>query len=196
MRKVLLAGLLALVAAALIVTVALAHGGKGEGKRLAAKLDSYQEVPTLSTTGHGKFKAKVRGDTIEYRLSYADLTSPVKFAHIHLGRPAVNGGVIAFLCGGGGKPACPASGEVTGTIVAADVMGLPDQGLAAKDFAAFVRALKAGATYANVHTDNFPSGEIRGQINGGHGHGFDQGFGFGGGGERGKGHEDKGGHDH
>lgn len=32
------------------------------------------------------------------------------FAHIHVGRPGTNGGVAAFLCGGGDKPACPLSG--------------------------------------------------------------------------------------
>jgi CHRD domain len=89
----------------------------------------------------------------------------VLFAHIHLGQEGVNGGVAAFLCGGGGKPACPQeSGEVTGTIVAGDVQAIPAQGLAANDIGALIRAIKHGATYANVHTDNFPSGEIRGQI--------------------------------
>ncbi len=172
MKKLLLGGLLALAAAALTVTVAIAHDrGGGGGKQLSAHLDSYQEVPTLSTTGHGKLRARVRGDSIEFKLSYSDLSSPVKFAHIHLGREAVNGGVIAFLCGGGGKPACPASGEVTGTIVPADVIGPADQGIAAGEFDELVRALRAGATYANVHTDDFGSGEIRGQIDG-HGRHF------------------------
>ena len=109
----------------------------------------------------------------------------MKFAHVHFGREGVNGGVIAFLCGGGGKPACPASGEVTGTIVPADVVGPADQGIAAGEFAEFVRALKAKAVYANVHTDTFGNGEIRGQVNG-HGH---HGFGHGDKGKGGKGHD-------
>ena len=89
----------------------------------------------------------------QFKLRYSDLSSPVKFAHVHFGREGVNGGVIAFLCGGGGKPACPASGEVTGTIVPADVIGPAAQGIAAGEFDEFVRALKADAVYANVHTD-------------------------------------------
>jgi hypothetical protein len=30
--------------------------------------------------------------------------------------------------------------------------------------AAFVRAIKSGFAYANVHTNLFPTGELRGQI--------------------------------
>ena len=167
MKKLLLAGVLVLGAAALTVTVALAHNGNG-GKGHKAHLDGYQEVPAISTSGNGKLKVKINGDSAQYKLRYSDLSSPVKFAHIHFGREGVNGGVIAFLCGGGGKPACPASGEVTGTIVPADVVGPAAQGIAAGEFDEFVAALKAKATYANVHTDNFGDGEIRGQI--GHGH--------------------------
>ena len=53
---------------------------------------------------------------------------------------------------------------MTGTIVADDVQGLAAQNLAAKDITALIRAIKAGYTYANVHSDQFPGGEIRGQI--------------------------------
>lgn len=168
MKKLLLGGVVAVAAAALIVTVALAHNGNG-GKGFKAHLDGYQEVPAISTTGHGKFKIKVNGDSAQFKLRYSDLSSPVKFAHVHFGREGVNGGVIAFLCGGGSKPACPASGEVTGTIVPSDIVGPADQGIAAGEFAEFVQALKNDAVYANVHTDNFGNGEIRGQVDG-HGH--------------------------
>jgi hypothetical protein len=73
--------------------------------------------------------------------------------------------VAAFLCGGGGKPACPpAGGTITGTITAADVVAIPTQNLAAGDLASLMKAIRAGVAYVNVHTTNFPSGEIRGQI--------------------------------
>ena len=72
----------------------------------------------------------------------------------------------AFLCGGGGKPACPATGgTVTGAIRAADGIGPAGQGIAAGEFAELVRAMRAGKTYANVHTSpTYAGGEIRGQI--------------------------------
>ena len=71
-----------------------------------------------------------------------------------------------FFCGGGGKPACPTtnSGTVSGTIAAADVVGPTAQGFNAGDIAPVIAALRAGVTYANMHTAKFPGGEIRGQI--------------------------------
>jgi hypothetical protein len=46
------------------------------------------------------------------------------------------------------------------------VVGPAGHGIAAGEFAELVRALRAGAAYANVHTTTFPAGEIRGQIEG------------------------------
>ena len=86
------------------------------------------------------------------------------FAHIHFGKPATNGGVIAFLCGGGGKPACPASGEVSGVIMPDDVVGPEAQGIAPGEFHELVRAIKRNATYVNVHTETYPTGELRGNV--------------------------------
>jgi len=132
-----------------------------------ARLEGFNEVPAISTTGEGKFKAQISNDetTIEYELSYDGLEGGAAFAaHIHLGQSGVIGGVMAFLCGGGGKPACPASGTVTGTIVAADIIGPAGQGIAAGELDEVIEAIRAGKAYANVHTPTFPGGEIRGQI--------------------------------
>jgi hypothetical protein len=73
--------------------------------------------------------------------------------------------VSAFLCGGGDKPPCPPqSGTIVGTIDPADVIGPANQGIAPGEFAELVTAMRAGVTYANVHSSKFPNGEIRGQI--------------------------------
>ena len=158
-----LAGALALTALASYGTAAL--GKKGELK--ARKMSSYLEVPSVSTTARGTIEAKINNSTIEYKLTYSGLSGNPAQAHIHLGQPGANGGIVAFLCGGGGKPACPAStsGTVSGTIVAADIQALAVQGIAGPaDFGEVTAAMKAGFTYANVHTANFGGGELRGQI--------------------------------
>jgi len=144
-------------------------GGRGEqdnNGQFRAKLSGFQETPTLFSSGSGTFKATLSDDgtTLTYTLSYAGLVGAAA-AHIHLGAPAIAGGVSAFLCGGGGKPACPGtSGTVTGTITAADVIGPSLQGIAAGNFAGLIASMRAGVTYVNIHTTAHPGGEIRGAI--------------------------------
>jgi hypothetical protein len=154
----------AVIGVAGTTTAAVAGGGK-----MKAKLSGFQEVPAVLTDGNGKFKAKISRseDRIDYTLSYEDLEGGnVLFAHIHLAQRLANGPVVAFLCGGGTKPTpCPPSGTVTGTITPADVIPRPAQGVLTFDD--LVEAMRAGITYANVHTARSPDGEIRGQIRGG-----------------------------
>jgi hypothetical protein len=80
---------------------------------------------------------------------------------------------MAFLCsnlGGAppGVPLCPNNpgvNEVSGTITPASIVGsAAGQGIAAEDFDAFREAVIEGTGYANIHTTNFPSGEIRGPL--------------------------------
>jgi hypothetical protein len=133
-----------------------------------ADLLGAEETPAISTQGRGFFVGVLNdaGTSLAFTLLYFGLEGgAAAVAHIHLGQTSVAGGVSAFLCGGGGKPACPAGGTpVVGTIVAADVVGPANQGITAGQFAELVRALRNGNTYANVHTATFASGEIRGQI--------------------------------
>jgi hypothetical protein len=139
------------------------HGG---GHSLGAELKGFSEVPAVSTTARGRLKLQIDGNEIHYSLTYSGLEGPVLFAHIHFGQEDVEGGVAAFLCGGGSKPACPQSGEVTGTITSSDVVGPAAQGIAAGEIDELIAAIRAGKTYSNVHSDKFPMGEIRGQIGG------------------------------
>jgi CHRD domain len=160
------AGVIALLLAAAGVTVAGADRGGGD---FDARLSGYEETAmSISTTGSGRFEADVdrRSQTIDYVLSYRDIEGgAVSAAHIHLGRRATSGGVSTFLCGGGDKPPCPqGSGTVEGTIDAADITGPPGQGIEPGAFDELVRAMEAGATYANVHSMRWPGGEIRGQL--------------------------------
>lgn len=158
-----LAFALAALTVALIANVALGDD-RGHAR---ATLSGYEETPsTLSSPGRGELRATIdEGNSeITYELTFSGLTA-VSAAHIHLGQRATTGGVSAFLCGGGGQAACPTSaGTVTGTIRPANVIGPAAQGIAAGEWNELVAAMRAGYTYANVHTTAFPGGEIRGQI--------------------------------
>jgi hypothetical protein len=137
-------------------------------QRLTTTLTGYQEVPSKSTVGSGALELVIdeASQSIAYTLTYT-VEQPPLFAHIHFAQRGVNGAIVADLCGMPGTPPCPgASGTVSDVIEAEEIKAqVPDQGIEAADFAEFVRALRAGHTYANVHTPRFPGGEIRGQIN-------------------------------
>jgi len=152
------------------------------GNRFGGNLTGYNETPsTLSTTGNGRFDLLIddRRDEVHWQLSYADLESAVTQAHIHLGRPATSGGVSVFFCttlgnGPAGTQACPpAPATISGTFTAADVIGPTAQGIAPGEFEELLRAIRSGATYANVHTLGRPGGEIRTPLRRGHSHGGD-----------------------
>ncbi len=160
------------------VAASAASGGDRSG-RFSADLEGYQEVPAVSTVAGGSFRARAdhSGTSVRWRLRYAGLEAPVQQAHIHFGQESVNGGVSVFLCSNlGNAPAgtqtCPPSGAVSGTFTSAGVIGPSAQGIAAGELAELLSALRAGVAYANVHSEKFPGGEIRGQV-GGHRHHHD-----------------------
>ena len=133
-------------------------------------LSGYQEVPAISTEASGKFEAKVPrgGGPIRYELRYRGLPD-VNQAHLHFAQKGVNGDIVVFICsnlgnGPEGTPACPpGSAKLTGTATSADVVAT-DQGIAAGELDEVKRAVRAGAIYANVHSAEFPGGEIRAQL--------------------------------
>ena len=157
--------------------VVLALGSmSAAGDDFVARLSPGQEVPALSSTGSGRFKAHIdeATKTISFELSYENLVlaEPPLFAHIHMGQRGVNGGVSVFLCGPPENAAqtCPvAPATIVGELTPANIVGPVPQGIdPATDvdagFQELVALLRSGRTYANVHSSRFPGGEIRGQI--------------------------------
>jgi len=158
--------ILALVAALTVTGVIVLPSLAVAAESFKATLTGPKEVPVCSTTGSGTLQLTIPdGSTqIDFTLTY-DLDGSITVAHIHLGKRTEAGGVSVFFCGGGGKPDCPASpNTVTGTIVAGDVLGPIPQGIAPGQFDELLSAIRSGFTYANVHSDICPSGEVRGQI--------------------------------
>src|SRR5215211_1548280 len=160
-KRLQLTGAVAVLAIVGVVTTSALAGGDRE---LRTRLTGFQEVPAVSTDASGKFQAKLRTSSqeIQYRLSYADLTGAVQQAHIHLGQRAVNGGISVFLCSNlgngppGTQPCPPAPATITGTITPAQVGGPAAQGIDAMEFDELVDAIRAGVTYANVHSETYP----------------------------------------
>jgi CHRD domain len=157
-------------ALALVLTAATIAVASGSSFSMKARLTGYEEVPALSSPATGRFSATSDGDTITYTLTYTDFPTPVLQSHIHFGQKGVSGGVSIFLCtnlgnGPAGTPACPPDGgTVTGTVDASDVVGPAAQGIAPGEWSEIVAAIRAGISYANIHTQQYPPGEIRGQI--------------------------------
>jgi CHRD domain len=137
-------------------------------------LTGNEEVPIVLTAGRGLLTATINeeGTEIAYKLEYSGLEADVTQAHIHVGQPRVNGGISVWLCSNLASPPTPAGvqpcpvreGTIEGVLTSADVVGPASQGIVAGDFARLLLALRAGQTYANVHTTRSTGGEIRSQI--------------------------------
>jgi CHRD domain-containing protein len=168
------------LAVATTSAVALARGDK-----VKETLIGYDEVPSVSTVASGVFNATISKDEsqIDWQLSYAGLEGTIQQAHIHIGNVGVNGGITVFLCtnlgnGPAGIQACPdPPAAISGTILAADVspnipatLAARNQGLNTGEIDELIAAIRAGATYVNVHSTLWPGGEIRSQIDKGHNH--------------------------
>jgi hypothetical protein len=163
--------ILIMIMAGLLATATVA-----KADQIRALLTGYEETPAaVSTTGRGEFQATIDsdGDAIGYRETFSGLQGTVTQSHIHVGQLSITGSVVIFLCQTatnpdptGLAPQCPQQGTVTGRITAANVIAgaTASQQLAAGDLAAVITAIRAGAAYANVHTNLSPGGEIRGQI--------------------------------
>jgi uncharacterized membrane protein YczE len=128
-------------------------------------LHGSHEVPANDSRAQGQaiFYVSTDGQSLSYKLIVANIQN-VTQAHIHLAAAGVNGLVVAWLYPSG-PPAQLIPGRSSGvlaegTITAANLVGP----LAGQSLSALIEAIRADVAYVNVHTSQFPPGEVRGQI--------------------------------
>jgi hypothetical protein len=141
-------------------------GAHDDARRVfTAHLSGDQEVPPADTRAQGQavFRLSADGTELHYRLIVANIEN-VTQAHIHLAPAGVNGPVVAWLYPDA-PPAQLIPGRTSGvlamgTITEDDLVGL----LAGASLEELIDVIIAGNAYVNVHTSQFPPGEVRGQI--------------------------------
>jgi hypothetical protein len=165
MQRSLITAIPLAVIMALVLVIALAMTSTAASNNFASPMSGDQEVPEADThaTGVATYKLSADGTELHYRLNVANIEN-VTQAHIHLAPRGVNGPVVAWLYPSG-PPAQLIPGRTdgtlaTGVITAGSLVGP----LAGQSLDALIEAIRAGNAYTNVHTSQFPGGEIRGQI--------------------------------
>jgi hypothetical protein len=134
-------------------------------RNFVATLSGGEEVPAADTNARGqtKFQLSSDGTELDFQLIVANIEN-VTQAHIHMGARGVNGPVVVWLYPDG-PPAQLIPGRTDGilsegTITAANLVG-PLAGGSLQDL---LDLMADGNAYVNVHTSQFPAGEVRGQI--------------------------------
>jgi hypothetical protein len=149
------------VLAALFLVVGGCSSDNDEFDFFEAELSGGNEVPPRSTAASGRAGFAFDGTNLVYSIEVDDISNVI-FAHIHSGAAGVNGPVRVFLfCSPGATCSFSTTDQTTmvsGTLTAANMV---PGGIT---FEQMLAEMQAGTAYVNVHTTQFPGGEIRGQI--------------------------------
>jgi hypothetical protein len=132
-----------------LALLVLLPGAAGADTFFTANVDGAQEVPPTGSpaVGFGRVMLNESETQIVASVYYSGLGSGVVLGHIH--GPSGPGGNAPVLF-----DLAPQTGVTEGSVVGATFAITPSQ----------VQQLKSGQLYFNIHTTNFPGGEIRGQL--------------------------------
>lgn len=114
----------------------------------SARFSGAQEVPMVSTeaTGVGGFFLNANRDSLCITISVVGLSGDITGAHIHEGLPGENGDVLLNF-----------TDNIEGNRIVASITGADLTG-------ELIARMYKGELYFNIHTEDNPAGEIRGQI--------------------------------
>ena len=141
------------------------HAGDAHNHRTHLTGDAERPVPNDSKAqGQAIFQVSDDGTEIRFQLMVANIQN-VTQAHIHCcANTAGTAGIVVWL-----YPSAPPAVLIPGrsqgvlgegTITQSSLVG----GLAGQSLSVLLDRITSGLAYVNVHTSQFPPGEIRGQI--------------------------------
>ena len=129
--------------------------------KFTINLTGSEEVPPVQTnaTGTAEISAfDISSDSISYGINATNI-SGVTAAHTHLGKQGENGPIVATFFKYVGPR--PINEVMEGGTITADNLEGPMKG---KPLSELAVAGANGSLYINIHTEQYPNGEIRGQI--------------------------------
>jgi len=136
-------------------------------------LTGANEVPPVpsSATGLATVVLDAAAQTLQINATFSGLTSNTNAAHIHCCAPlGTNAGVATAVPAFPGFPLGVTSGtyssvvfDLTQPTIYNPAFVMLQGGLTQAE-AALIAGIQNGTTYLNIHTANFPAGEIRGQL--------------------------------
>jgi hypothetical protein len=158
---------------AMVMVVMLFGVAKADQLAFVTTLTGAQEVPPNASPGIGSGLVTLDTATnlLTVNVSFAGLLSPTVASHIHCCTPPGANAIVATAV-----PTFPGFplGVTTGTYLQTFDLTLASTynpafitahgGTVAGAQAAFITGLLNGQTYLNIHTSQFPGGEIRGQL--------------------------------
>ena len=130
-----------------------------------ATLAGYNEVGPAMTDASGDVSVTLAGNTLTVSGEFSGLSSALidvagTPAHIHVGSADENGPVVIKLVVDASSDNLSGSFDDSVNMFDLSALTYPD----GVDMDSVVSAIGNGNAYVNVHTENFPGGEIRGQI--------------------------------
>ena len=154
-----------LTASMLVILLAMASVANADSMRnFRAHLSGDAAGAETLAQGQAIFQFSRDGTEMRYKLIVANIEN-VTMAHIHLGaEPGGNGPPVVWLYPDGPPPSL-IEGRfdgvlAEGTITADNLVGPLNR----KTLDDLKTAIQNGLTYVNVHTSQYPGGEIRGEI--------------------------------
>ena len=136
-------------------------GEQQEEERFITELTGFEEVPPVNNTSAiGVAEFKLGQDNIMYIVNVTDIEN-VTAAHIHSGQVGENGPIVVTLF----KEDTPTTAMTTGVLSEGNITATNLEGpMAGQLLSNLTSAMQNEQTYVNVHTQQNPNGEIRGQI--------------------------------
>jgi hypothetical protein len=161
------------LAALAVALLCIPQSSRADFLRYAADLNGASQVPANASPGSGFAEVDVdtTANTMRVQVTFSNLLSTTTASHIHaFAPPGVNAGVATTLPTFPGFPLGVTSGtydqtfDMTQSSSYNPAFITANGGTPVSAEAALFAGMAAGMTYLNIHTNVFPAGEIRGQL--------------------------------
>ena len=139
-----------------ITTNDLTRSAFAQDQKFTATLSGQDEVPPTNSQATGMAEFIVMGDSVGYTVNASNMQG-VTAGHIHSGKQGENGPVVVTLF----KNDSPSNEVSENGSITPDKLEGP---MAGKQLTDLASTMSNGDTYVNIHTEQNPNGEIRGQL--------------------------------